>query len=89
MSSNIRITGLEELQRDFEDAARAMKSLDGTIATLSINPDDPSEAIRQMELAIDSKIAAYRGNTLVSQLAREMKAQYRQRILELSRTQEK
>jgi hypothetical protein len=87
MSLKIDITGLQQLQRDFEEAARALKSLDGTITTVSINPDDPNsvkEAVRQMELAIDRKIAPYRGNVLVSKLARDMKEEYRERIRKLS-----
>jgi hypothetical protein len=92
MSLKIDITGLQQLQRDFEEAARAVKSLDGTITTLSINPDDPNSvkaAIRQMELAIDSKTAPYRGNALVSNLARDMKEKYRERIRKLSRAGQK
>jgi phosphoglycolate phosphatase-like HAD superfamily hydrolase len=85
MSFNIDITGLQKLQREFEEAAQGLKSLDGTIASLSNDPDNPNDAVRQMELAIDKKVAAYRGNTLVSQLVRQMKEEYRERILELAR----
>jgi hypothetical protein len=89
VSINSNITGLDELQREFNEAARACKSLEGTITTLKISHDDPGsvkEAIRQMELAIDSKTARYRGNTLVSQMARKLKEKYRKEILELSRS---
>lgn len=86
---NVKITGLDKLQRDLKDAERALKSLDGTVATLKFNPGDPQsvkDAIRKMEAAVDSKIAPYRGNALVSQLAQGMKDQYREKILELAKT---
>jgi hypothetical protein len=62
-----KITGFDKLQRELEDAQRAFKSLDGTIAKIDCDPSDPQnvqDAIRQMEAAIDSKTAAYRGNAL-------------------------
>jgi hypothetical protein len=89
---SFNITGLEKLQREFDEASRACKSLDGTLTTLNFNPAGPdsvNDAIRQMELAVDSKTAPYRSNTLVSQMARELKEMYRQKILELSRTGQK
>lgn len=89
---SINITGLDTLQRQLEEAQRALNSLDGTIDTLKFNPNDPQSvqaAIRQMEAAIDSKIAPYRNNPLVSQVAQGLKDQYREMILERSKiTQE-
>jgi hypothetical protein len=86
MSFNIDISGLEKLQRELEEATRAIRSLDGPIANLSVNPNNPSAAIREMELAIDRKVAPYAGNTFVSQLVRDMKSKFRERILERART---
>jgi len=85
----VKIEGLDKLQRDLKDAERALNALDGTIATLKFNPEDSQSvknAVRQMETAIDSKIARYRGNALVSQLAQAMKEQYGKKILELAKT---
>jgi hypothetical protein len=89
---SFNITGLEKLQREFDEASRACKSLDGNITTLNFNPAHPGsvkDAIRQMELAIDNKTAPYRGNTLVSQMARELKEMYRQKILDRFRVGQK
>jgi hypothetical protein len=86
MSFNIDINGLQKLQRELEDAARAVGSLDGPIANLSVDPNNPSAAIREMESAVDRKVAPYGGNTLVSQLVRDMKNKFRERILERART---
>ena len=81
---NVIIKGFDKLQRDLEDAQRAFQSLDGTIATLRFNPNDPQSVqntIREMETAIDSKTAAYRGNALVAKVAKAMKNKYREKIL--------
>ena len=81
---NIKITGLDKLQRELKDAQRAFQSLDGVITTLKCNSADPESvrsAIRQMETAIDSKAAPYRNNQLVSQVVQEMKDRYRKEIL--------
>jgi hypothetical protein len=86
---NVTITGLDKLQQELEQAQRAFQSLDGTIATLKFSPGDPNSvqnAIRQMEAAIDSKTAAYRGNALVAKVAKAMKDRYREQILERARS---
>ena len=81
---NVRITGLDKLRCELEDAQRAVRSLDGTIATLKFNPGDTksvAEAIRQMEAAVDSRTAPYHDNDLVARLAQELKDTYRQELL--------
>ncbi len=81
----LKITGLDKLQRELKDAQRAFQSLDGTIATLKFDPDNPASvqgAVRQMESAIDSKTAPYRNNTMVMQIANGMKDAYRKAIHE-------
>ena len=78
--------GLEELQRDFEQAQRALASIDGEIATLRFNPNDPASvqgAIRQMERAIDSKTSSYSRNQLVAKLVQGAKDAFRKKILEM------
>jgi hypothetical protein len=88
----VKIEGLDKLQRELQDAERAMRTLDGTIAQLKFDPDDRQSvqsAIRQMETAIDNKVGRYRGNALVSQLVANMKEQYRQKILELAKARKK
>jgi hypothetical protein len=61
MSLNVNITGLQKLQRELEEAQRGCQSLN---ATLKFDPADSNsvkEAIRQMEAAVDGKVASYRG----------------------------
>jgi len=82
---SVKITGLDKLQRQLKEAQRAMESLNGTITTLRFNPDDPNsvqEAIRQMEAAVDAKVAPYGHNPLVSKLAQMAKENFRKGILE-------
>jgi hypothetical protein len=79
----INITGFDKLQRELEDAKRAFRSLDGTIANLKFDPDDHKsveQAIRQMEAAIDNKTARYRGNDFVTTVAKGLKEKYREMI---------
>lgn len=85
MSINVSITGLDKLQRDLADAQRAFQSLDGTIATLKFDPNDPASVnagVRQMESAIDAKVRPYRGNALVESVAKGLKEKYRAAILD-------
>ena len=55
-----------------------------TITTLQLKPDDSESvrrAIRQMESAVDAKVASYAGNPLVSKAAERMKQNFRQRVI--------
>jgi hypothetical protein len=82
---SFKITGLDELQKVLEQASRAFESLDGEIANLQFNPMDPSSvaaAITDMEQAIDGRLAPYRGNVIVENLATELKTKYRDHILD-------
>lgn len=84
----VKITGLDKLQRELRDVQRALGQLDGTIGTISFNPQDPASvqrAIREMEQMIDRKILPYRSNPLVSTVATAMKEQYRKSLLERAR----
>jgi hypothetical protein len=82
---SFKITGLDKLQNQFKNAERAMRSLDGTIASVNFDPNEPASiqaAIAQMENAIDEKIAPYRGNPIVQNVASQMKKTYREQIFE-------
>jgi hypothetical protein len=69
---DIKITGLDELQRKLDEASQAFQALDGELATLRYNPNDPGSiegAMREMEAAVDAKVAPYAGNALVESVA--------------------
>lgn len=69
-------------QSEAEEAARVVRSL--TEATkLKLNLQDPQgvqQAIRQLELDIDARIAPYRHNKMVVEFATKLKTEYRQVI---------
>jgi hypothetical protein len=80
---SFKITGLDALKRQFEDAADALKALDGEIDTVKFDPSDPSSveaAVVQIEQTIDTKVAPYRGNKIVESFVGQMKGRYRQEI---------
>jgi hypothetical protein len=86
---NVKVTGLENLQRNLEEAGRALAALNRTVATVKFNPADPqsvAEAICQMEAAVDERIAPYAGNSLVADVAAKFKAAQRSQILKLAET---
>jgi hypothetical protein len=79
----LKIAGLDDFQKQLDQAAKALQSLDGEVTTLKFNPDDPASvegAVVQMEQAIDLKIAPYRGNQIIEKIAVELKNKYRQTI---------
>jgi hypothetical protein len=79
---NLNITGFDDLQKTLDDAQRALKSLDGDLATLRVDPNNPQTAIAEMERAVDAKLARYRGNVIVDQIAEASKEQFRNYILQ-------
>lgn len=85
----MKVPGFDKLQRDLQDAQRAFRSLDGTVATLQLDPDSPASvqvAIREIEAAIDRKTAPYRDNPMVVQIAKSLKENYAKAIRERYRS---
>lgn len=80
--------GLDGFARQLEEASRAFKSLDGEIAQVRVVPGDHASvqaAIEQIEAAIDSKAAPYRGNPFVDPVVKALKEKYREHIIERGR----
>ena len=83
---SVKITGLDQLQRQLAQASEAFKSLDGTIATLRFNPHAPASidaAHREIDEALDVKIAPYQGNRLVENVAKALREKYHAHIEKL------
>lgn len=81
----IKISGLEKLGRDLDDAQKALAAIDGEIGTVSFNPNDPGSieaAIQQVETMIDERLGAYLCNPIIGPLAEQMKTRYREGIIE-------
>ncbi|GBH24906.1 hypothetical protein [Burkholderia vietnamiensis] len=84
------LNGLDKLTRQLDEASRAFQSLDGEIASVRVVPGDEESvqaAIREMEAAVDQKAAQYRGNPLVDRVVEQLKARYREHIIERSERQ--
>jgi hypothetical protein len=86
MIMSVKVTGLDQLQRQLSQAGEAFKSLDGTVATLRFNTGDPASidaAHREIDDAIDAKIAPYQGNPLVENVAKTLREKYHAHIEKL------
>jgi hypothetical protein len=80
---SFKITGLDELQKELDRAAEALKSLDGELTKVNFDPHDPTSveaAVVQIEQTIEAKVAPYRGNKIVENLTAQLKEKYRQHI---------
>lgn len=81
----MKITGLDALQRQFRELERALRDLDGEIANVRFDPEDPSSierAIQQLNDAVDEKVRPYGRNEMVQSIAEELKENGRAQILE-------
>lgn len=81
----MKITGLDALERQFKEVEKAMKELDGDIADLRFDPEDPAsieQAIQNLNDAVDAKVAPYTHNDMVMSIADELKENGRAEILE-------
>jgi hypothetical protein len=80
----IRVPGLGTFGVDLsevEEAQRVLQSLNKF--PLKLDPRDPQsvqQAIRQLELDIDARIAPYRHNKMIVEFATKLKTEYRQVI---------
>ena len=80
-----KITGLDKLTSDLEDAQKAMAGIDGDLGSVSFDPHDPASieaAIQKAERIIDERVGSYASNPMVGPLIEGMKEQYRQGILD-------
>lgn len=80
-----KITGLDQLTKQLEQAQQAIDELDGELATVSFDPNDPASidaAIQQANASVDAKVGAWADNPLVAQVAEGMKEQLRESILQ-------
>lgn len=80
-----KVTGLEKISRDLEDAQKALSELDGELGSVSFDPRDPASidlAIQDVERLIDERLGSYASNPIVGPLAEGMKQEYRQGIID-------
>ena len=81
----IKITGLDQLTKQIEDAKRALEGLDGELGRVSFDPNDPGSiesAIQRLEAMIDERLGRFSSNSIIGPLASNMKEKYRKGILD-------
>jgi hypothetical protein len=81
----MKVTGFDQVARQLEELTSALNSLDGELATVSFDPNQPEsveQAIGVMEETIDRKVAPYRSNQMVSGIVSKLKEKYRAAIIE-------
>ena len=88
---NVKIEGLEGLQKHLDELAEAVRALDGKLCDLQFDPSNEEsvrDAISKMEITVDARIARWRGNPAVREIAEKSKNQFRERILKRARGEE-
>lgn len=81
----LKITGLDELQKNLKQAEQALSELDGELGNVSFDPHEPASieaAIQSINQMIDSRVGSYTDNPIVGSLAEQMKESYRESILQ-------
>ena len=81
----LKISGLDQIQRELKEAERALSELDGELGSVSFDPNDPASiesGIHSVNRIIDERAGEFSGNSIVGPLIEEMKEKYREGILE-------
>lgn len=81
----LKVTGLDSLQKQLNEAQKALESLEGELGRVSFDSNDPSSieaAIQQVCSTIDGRVGVYSSNPFISPLIEEMKENYREHILQ-------
>ncbi len=79
------LEGIDKLSKALKEAEEFASALDGTLAELSFDPEDPASieaAIQTLHDRVDEKASRYRGNEFVEQIAGGLKEEGRNAILE-------
>lgn len=81
----MKITGLDNLTKQLEQAEKAFAQLDGEVGTVNFDSQDPASieaAINNIGAIIDERMIGYENNPFVEPLIEQMKAKYREAIIE-------
>jgi hypothetical protein len=80
-----KIEGLDELQRELDQASKALQEIDGEIGSVSFNPHAPGSieaAISEVNRLIDDRLGSYSGNAIIGPMIEDMKEKYREALVE-------
>lgn len=79
-----KIEGLDKLQRELDEAVKALEQVNGDLGSVSFDPDDPGSidaAIAQMNQMIDERLGGYARNEIVAPLIEQAKERFREEIV--------
>ena len=82
---DIKMNGLDEMTNHLKELQSFMSEIDGDIGTVNFNAKDQdsvNQAIANMETMIDVKAKNYENNQTVLEIVEELKASYKQQILD-------
>ena len=80
-----KITGLDQLTRELDEAKKALAAVDGELGAVNFNPYDPASieaAVQEVERMIDERLGSYAANPIVAPIVEQMKESYRAEIIE-------
>lgn len=81
----MKITGLGEITKKFDDLKKFTSELDGNIGSFEFDAFDAGSiqlAINNLYSTIDEKVDGFNGNDMISNLADQLKTNGRQAILD-------
>lgn len=81
----MKITGFKELHEKTSQMAKFVAEIDGEIATVSFNADNPASietALQEINHVIDEKTKSYERNDWIQNLAEQLKESARRQVLE-------
>lgn len=81
----VSMSGLDGLQRQLDETAAAAGALDGPLGEVSLVPGDRESlaaAVAEMEREIDGRVARWRHNSTVAEMAAAAKAHFRAQLTE-------
>jgi hypothetical protein len=82
---DIKMNDLEEVANQLKELQSFMSEIDGDIGSVNFNTQDQNsvnQAIANMETMIDVKAKNYENNQTVLEIVEELKASYKQQILD-------
>ena len=77
--------GFDKLAQELSELEKAISELDGEIANVSFDPQDPQSidlAIQQINAVVDERLASYSSNEFVATIAEDIKEEFRNQVLE-------
>ena len=85
----LKIEGLGQLEKHLKELEEAARALDGNLCDLRFDPSDEqsvNDAINKMEALVEAKVARWKDNSAVREIAQKSKEYFREQILQQARS---